>query len=75
MRLLTKFRKSPVWLQLVDGKISMQGTSEFGVVPAAIDHFLQSASKPIDLGLGFQVHWVHIRLGFPAYTLVGTSNG
>jgi hypothetical protein len=34
-----------------------------------------SASKPIDLGLGFQVHWVHIRLGFPASALVGTLNG
>jgi hypothetical protein len=33
------------------------------------------ASKPIDLGLGFQVHWVYIQLGFPASTLVGTLNG
>jgi hypothetical protein len=34
-----------------------------------------SASKPINLGLGFEVHWVHIQLGFPASTLVGTLNG
>jgi hypothetical protein len=34
-----------------------------------------SASKPIDLGLGFQVHWVHMQLGFPASALVGTLNG
>jgi hypothetical protein len=34
-----------------------------------------SASKPIDLGLGFQVNWVHMQLGFPASTLVGTLNG
>ena len=34
-----------------------------------------SASKPIDLGLGFQVHWVHIKLGSPASSLVGTFNG
>jgi hypothetical protein len=33
-----------------------------------------SASKPIDLGLGFQVHWVHIKLGFPQSCLVGTLN-
>jgi hypothetical protein len=31
-----------------------------------------SASKPIDLGLDFQVHWVHIKLGFAPSTLVGT---
>jgi len=34
-----------------------------------------SASKPIDLGLGFQVHWFHIKLGFPASSLVGALNG
>jgi hypothetical protein len=33
------------------------------------------ASKKIDLGLGFQVHWVNIKHGFPAYTLVGTLDG
>jgi hypothetical protein len=32
------------------------------------------SSKPIDLGLGFQVHWAHIKLGFPPSSLVGTLN-
>jgi hypothetical protein len=31
-----------------------------------------SPSKPIDLGLGFQVHWVHIKLDFPVSAFVGT---
>jgi hypothetical protein len=35
---------------------------------------LVTASKPIDLGLGFQLHWVHIKLGFPPSSLVGTLN-
>jgi hypothetical protein len=43
--------------------------------PIATDWLFSSASKPINLGLGFQVHWAHIQLGFPASTLVGTSNG
>ena len=30
-----------------------------------------AADRP---GLGFQVHWVYIKLGFPASTLVGTLN-
>jgi hypothetical protein len=34
-----------------------------------------SASKPNDLGLDFQVHWVHMQLDFSASTLVGTLNG
>ena len=42
---------------------------------ACRDWPFSSASKPIDLGLGFQVHWVHIKLGFPASSLVGTLNG
>jgi hypothetical protein len=27
-----------------------------------------SASKPINLGLDFQVHWVYIKLGFASFT-------
>jgi hypothetical protein len=33
-----------------------------------------SPSKPIDLGLGFHVHWVHMQLGSPPSSLVGTLN-
>jgi hypothetical protein len=42
---------------------------------ACRDRPFSSASKPINLGLGFQVQWVHIKLGFPASALVGTLNG
>ena len=30
------------------------------------------ASKPIDLGLSFQVHWVNMQLDFSPFVLVGT---
>ena len=33
------------------------------------------APKLIDLGLSFQLHWAHMRLGFPAIALVGILNG
>jgi hypothetical protein len=40
---------------------------------ACCDWPFSSASKPIDLRLGFQVHWGHIFPGFPASTLVGAE--
>jgi hypothetical protein len=42
---------------------------------ACRDWPFSSAPKQIDLGFGFQVHWVYIQLGFPASVLVGTLNG
>jgi hypothetical protein len=51
-------------------------TWEIGIWCSACRNWpFSSASKPIDLGLGFQVHWVHIRLCFPVYSSVGTLNG
>jgi hypothetical protein len=39
------------------------------------DWLFSPASKPIDLALGFQVHWVHMQVDFPESTLVGTLKG
>ena len=51
-------------------------TGQIGIWCCACrDWLLSPASKPTDLGLIFQVHWVHIKLDFPASPLVGTLNG
>jgi hypothetical protein len=57
--------------------LTLQGLSKFNAMPAATGRSRQYQrwSTWIDLWLGFQVHWVHIKLGVSESSLVGTLNG
>jgi hypothetical protein len=71
----SRFKRAMQFQFLIE-KLKYPSHSHTGVIGiwrcTCRDWPFSSASKPIDLGLGFQVHRVYMLLNFPASTLVGT---